>query len=608
MQAYFVHKKYLTELRLTPAAELDRLETRLAFYSQPQLARFFEPMARVREFIRWKNESALPQEAREFSLALDSVERGATDNRDLLLHALAQLVAAGNMLMILNATRRPFIQSFMAFARLGVFAAGDAKAEFGGGFQAQTGLLALGRLSGGDTPPVFVLPDPVRQALGIKTGDDAPSAARGVADAGRVETPLPGAAKPLADRLVMMAPAGLPRSWALGRFMVEHSRQLGASEVKRFASMTALPSIAGVEGSGGYKPVMPAKVFLTATGIALRGEKLCRKGREPFPQVLRCFIGAFDDEGSCFELVSECARHLSGSLYSVSRTGITRFFGLVLGRLRMLGMDSWHEVDNILEAVERQEPGLRVVSGSGPSMFNTLRTNRNDFYGRSRLDERTDVRRPYMGALLTALALLGIVDLALGPEPAPGKRFSQYDSVREVRLTPLGAYALGLSDKAPEGMADYEIPSCRLDEEYPFIYVPEDLAALYEPYLRKVGKPIGSTRYAVSAETFMEGITTRSSLEERIEQFRAFVGYELPDVWNALIDRIKRRAYSIHGGITTYYSLKIDRDNDELIDFVAHNELINEVCVRGEGGLLFIPAPQLEAVLAQFTLAGFLPR
>ena len=166
-------------------------------------------------------------------------------------------------------------------------------------------------------------------------------------------------------------------------------------------------------------------------------------------------------------------------------------------------------------------------------------------------------------------------------------------------------YALGITDEVPE-FEPYEIKNCRLDEVYPFIYVPETLTSMYGPYLKKIGKPIGATRYAVSEETLMSGIRKRVELHERIRSFRAFVGDELPPVWQALVERIEKKASSVQPHGSYYVSLKLDPDNAELINFAMTDETIRHYCVRGENCCLFVPTASLDIVISAFTEAGYL--
>ena len=205
--------------------------------------------------------------------------------------------------------------------------------------------------------------------------------------------------------------------------------------------------------------------------------------------------------------------------------------------------------------------------------------------------------------ILVVLALFGIVDLGV-KQMWSQNVFRQFDGVRHVRVTRLGRYAMDSETEQPEGLQNFEIPSCRLDEEYPFIYVPEAVAGLYGPFVSKFGKAIGPTRYAVSVETFMSGLNSFSELEERIKIFRGFVDNNVPEVWRELLDKVRKRSQGVKP-VGQYLCLKLDVENTELMNFVRNNADVRKLCVRGEGATLFVDYNDYEVLRMVLARAGF---
>lgn len=613
---YFVHPSKLLRFALTPDDELDTVITRLSYYTLPELRKFFAPLEGV--LIMWKNAGALPQEAKAFEKALARSIENPADSRDNMLYALAQIVNR-NLTQFLAACRKPVADAFWALAKAGTLAFDDIPSNISSENR-DTGIFALARFQLVDGRNSLVVPPVIREALGIKPSQTA------VADTppskkvpSKVPVRIPDSAS---HSFAMMSPSEVCKAFATADFVRRQSGkpQSSLADARTTASMVSFPQLPEDVLAKGPKPVPASRLFLNVFGILdnrlnymRRNAKIEKPG---FPERLRSLISFFREEPH-FDLtfIVDNVKHLGGLSYAVDAEASRTYLSMCLDMIQRLGAN-WVSLPSKMMELRTalvQTPGAPLplpVSPRSLNVYNAYRSGRQGYYGYGyrggSLDEFADIALPVLRCFLAVLCTFGIVELAVGPAPAKSAvRFSQFDAIDSFRLTPLGMYALGITDEVPE-FEPYEIKNCRLDEVYPFIYVPETLTSMYGPYLKKIGKPIGATRYAVSEETLMSGIRKREELHERIRSFRAFVGDELPPVWQALVERIEKKASSVQPHGSYYVSLKLDPDNAELINFAMTDETIRHYCVRGENCTLFVPTASLDIVISAFTEAGYL--
>ena len=595
------HPKHLSGLRLRSESDIDETITRLSYFTRQELEGFFSPMVNCGVEVGWRNEAEFPREATLFKNAMASVADGSSDNRDELLFALAQIVC-GNLAELVKAYRRGVVTAFYRIIAKGEMPAEEYGRMLGeAGCEIGMGIFALCRISP-DTARASV-PQFIREAMGIMQASVlAPVKAVAAEPRKIVEAAVPASE-------VGLLPQDVARMWVQGLFVrgLSDKEAVQNSDIKTFAAMSAIPPLPGEKAPDVKRAVSSAKLFLLIQDDLMSFSKMSRKERasSDFPQCLRLMM---DEIGNklALPLVVGGASHLGGVSYGLNTQALKAFYSRIGNRMRECKAGEWYNIKDVLEDIESVDGEFQpMVSRYDTRLYNTYRQMRKPGYLASRPDMLLDLELPLARLLFSALALFGVVSVGVGREPTARQRYSQHDSAESFSLTPMGEYALGLTDKLPE-YEPYVVEKCRLDEEYPFIYVPESMGEVYAPYLKKFGRPIGPARYAVSPESFTKGIRSREALGERIERFREFVGGELPQVWRELLDRINTRAHSAKVSRTYFTSLELDPENEELLDFVLHNSYIAETCVRGENYKLFVPVSELDIVVSEFASAGYL--
>lgn len=602
------HPKYLWLLKLTDQSALEPTITRLSYLSKPQLEKFFDALKGVTARISWRNGESRREELERFQAVMQKVESGDPDREDLL-YALAQLVGeASNWDHIVKAFRQNYVKAFMEFAQKGDMTS-DEVMELIERSGDSSGPWALRRIELNDKEVRAILPQIFREALGIKT--PAPKTREEV----QPENPLRPEKNAPSTPGLMNTPTEVAKMWGVTRFIFKNNTRnnILAADVKALDSQTRHILLPEPKTAKGPKPMDSGKIFLTVAQILLesriREKNKSVRPNPDFPYCLQTLITLTETESTFMSnLVRNICRHIAGGTTGFDHEGIARFGRLLLECLNECADGQVYSSESLLEGIREsvRKNQLKMPALLSPYAYNyNAYQDRAFSYYKSADLTALDLELPIIKMYLGVLALFGLAKIYIGAEPEGRNRRSQFDSITNFEITPLGRYAMKLTEELPE-FEEYTINEARLDPEYPFIYVPENLAEVYAPYLKKFARPIGSSRYAVSVESFMNGIGSRQELNERINQFREFVGGELPDNWTALIDKITSRANSVAMKPNYYTALKLNPEDADLMEFVMTDSVISEYCFRGENHTLFVPTGIFNTIHDLFTKNGFL--
>lgn len=143
------------------------------------------------------------------------------------------------------------------------------------------------------------------------------------------------------------------------------------------------------------------------------------------------------------------------------------------------------------------------------------------------------------------MALLGLVEIT---ETEPNKplyidgqerNVSSYDCLSHIRVTPLGAYCLGLQK-------EYQIQNPRT---YEAIADKELLLVTFRGhslerklFLQQIGIPLGMERYRISEDSFIRGCENPEDLQLRIKKFKTLIDSEPSERWERFFKDLNTRA------------------------------------------------------------------
>ena len=182
--------------------------------------------------------------------------------------------------------------------------------------------------------------------------------------------------------------------------------------------------------------------------------------------------------------------------------------------------------------------------------------------------------------------------------------FSPYDSLKAVRLTELGRWCLGVSDKRPE----------RPSQEYQAIADKELLLVTVKGnslerrvYLDKIGQRLGEDRWRISPGSFIAGCINQRQIAERIERFKLLIDSKPAPHWEQLFNKVISRAGLFDNKRTDMLIYDLP-ENKEIQEELLHDPEIKRIVRRAEGRMLVVAAKnqsKFYALLAEHGIAHF---
>ena len=200
------------------------------------------------------------------------------------------------------------------------------------------------------------------------------------------------------------------------------------------------------------------------------------------------------------------------------------------------------------------------------------------------------------------MASVGAAEIAINEDINDG--LSPFESLEFIRLTPLGRYALGLTD-------DYEAPE-QEDMAY-FELDPERLIirSLVEPnpyaqLLMDTSQPISKNRFETSALSFLSSCHTKADVESKIKIFRQFISSDLPPLWEQFFQSLLQHCNPLKEDNTNYKRYVLDPQNRDLIQLVTTDPVLRQLVIRAEGYRIMVKNDDLKKFETQLKKHGYL--
>lgn len=200
------------------------------------------------------------------------------------------------------------------------------------------------------------------------------------------------------------------------------------------------------------------------------------------------------------------------------------------------------------------------------------------------------------------MASVGAAEIAINEDKNMG--LSPFDSVEYVRLTPLGRYALDLTD-------DYEAP----EQEHVayFELDPERLIirSLVEPnpyaqLLKDTSVAISKNRFETSALSFLANCHTKADVESKIKIFRQFIANELPPLWDQFFKSLLQHCHPLTEDKTTYKRYTLNPRDRDLVQLIVTDPALRNIVIRAEGYRIMVKTDDIKKFETQLKKHGYL--
>lgn len=205
-------------------------------------------------------------------------------------------------------------------------------------------------------------------------------------------------------------------------------------------------------------------------------------------------------------------------------------------------------------------------------------------------------------ALALMLCSLGIAEVAFNE--GEHRNLSPFDAVDYIRLTPLGRYALGITD-------DYEAPE---QEHVAYFELDADrliIRSLVDPnpyaqLLLDTSEPISKGRFQTSALSFLANCRKREDVESKISIFRRFISNELPPLWEQFFQQLLQHCHPLKEDKTSYKRYTLSPDNRDLIQLITTDPELRQLVIRAEGYRIMVKTDDLKKFETQLKKHGYL--
>ncbi|MBI9103521.1 MAG: hypothetical protein JEY99_13970 [Spirochaetales bacterium] len=282
--------------------------------------------------------------------------------------------------------------------------------------------------------------------------------------------------------------------------------------------------------------------------------------------------------------------------------------------LAALKVGKWFTIDELLLSMDYNDELFYLIPveyHEGMFYFNQTHTDYYNQRDRIFISEENYLEAlfiPFMKAFFHFLAALGMADLA-GSEPR-NNLFHQnkydyltlYDGLEAARVTPLGAYVLGLSKNIPEVSAREEPFQIQLDSQFLLIQT-KGSDRVMEFILNDIAETIKPGKYLITFNSFLANCKDRKDVEDKIALFREKIEKAPPLRFESFFREVLSRFNPMEekGGYVLY---KIKED-PLLIKLITEDPYLKKNILRAEDFHILIKKDKRNQVKQKLVKSGF---
>ena len=259
-------------------------------------------------------------------------------------------------------------------------------------------------------------------------------------------------------------------------------------------------------------------------------------------------------------------------------------FEPMLDVLKQLPQNKWVTAENLHGFISSRTLEIKGVENSvvnSQLKFNENFIGTNTDSGMVSLDKL--VKIPYINGCVFLLASFGLVEIVYGSintNKYGTTYFSPFDGLKFLRLTPLGAYALGITD---EYESQYVNPQNKLHlSEDSMVILAEGNIAVIDVMLANYTEKEGSNRYRVTSAAFFKDCKNTNNIDTKINLFKKTISSKLPRYWEATFNEWKANAKKVKEDLSTVV-FKIPADAKDLQNLIAKDAVLKAFIFKAEG-------------------------
>jgi hypothetical protein len=217
---------------------------------------------------------------------------------------------------------------------------------------------------------------------------------------------------------------------------------------------------------------------------------------------------------------------------------------------------------------------------------------------------------PLFKAYCYLFAALGVLEITQHIPPLSRSRgekllpISPYESLKTFKVTELGKWCLGLTEKRPaRPKAEYQAIA---DKEL-FLVTVQGSSLERTVYLDKIGRKLGPDRWRISPDSFISGCVNKKQIEDRVSKFKDLIDPDPAPHWSALFEKALSRSGLFDAALDNLLVYRLPPEEAIAEELLRDAEFRSLVC-RAEKGLLIVPGENRKkffAVLNKHGIAVF---
>lgn len=256
---------------------------------------------------------------------------------------------------------------------------------------------------------------------------------------------------------------------------------------------------------------------------------------------------------------------------------------------RLLPQNKWVGTENLLEYVSTRAIDVKPVTLSAARNYLTYQ---GMYYrGSIRIPEKKDVdyttydtmvKKAFITGSVFLYGAFGLIEIAynnINTDALGETYFSGYDGLQYFKLTPLGAYVLGITNEY-ESSDTGKTNNLQFDESSLIILAEGDLEVI-NVTLANYAERLAANRFRLTNSYFLKDCKSYKDIQNKIALFKNTVGQNLPANWENYFSQLLNNAKVIKEKpqFTTY---KLPADAKELHRLIAQDNVLKQLVLKAE--------------------------
>lgn len=277
--------------------------------------------------------------------------------------------------------------------------------------------------------------------------------------------------------------------------------------------------------------------------------------------------------------------------------------------LENLPIGKWVSIDNVegyimynflpVEIVSRNTAADKLYYSNKVGRYTEKDYIDDDFYDDA-------IVKPSINGTMFLFGAFGLLDLMYYTPDLDflgESAFSDYDDLKYVRLTPLGAYVVGRNKdyKPSENASDSQI---ELSKDSLTITTDKNnttASVILSPYAER----ITPNRYRTDYTFFLKNCSTKKELENKINLFKQTVCNKPPQNWLDFFTELNNKINPLKK-VTNITTFQIPPENQTLVKIIAKDNKLKNLCIKAEGYMVLVKKSNMPAFKKRLKEFGYL--